>query len=246
LVQLPTSLLAAVDSSVGGKTGINHATGKNLIGAFLQPKLVLIDPDLLRTLPKREFRSGASEVVKHAIIQRSTPGGERNDLKTFITRNEEQVRRLQGPALTYLVWRNIGLKAAVVAADEREAGIRGFLNFGHTLGHAIEASDYQLRHGEAIALGMRAAAYLGVACGACGTNDRQAINCLVDQFDLPRRAVFDEATVLSLLKSDKKRSGKTLRFVLPLEGGGVEFRDDIPDSLITEAMAMVHARANRP
>jgi len=239
LLQVPTSLLAAVDSSVGGKTGINHAAGKNLIGAFLQPRLVLVDPDLLGTLPEREFRSGAAEVVKHAVIQRSTPGGERNDLKSFITRNEANLRRLQGPALSYLVWRNIALKASVVAADEREMGIRAFLNFGHTLGHAIEASDYHLRHGEAIALGMRAAAYIGVACGTCGDEDREDIGRLLDQFGLPESTQFDEARVHSLLMSDKKRVGKNPRFVLPTAGGGVVIRDDVPADVVSAALATV-------
>ena len=243
LVQVPTSLLAAVDSSVGGKTGINHAAGKNLIGAFLQPRFVLVDPDLLGTLPQREFRSGAAEVVKHAIIQRSTPGGDRNDLKSFIVRNETNLRRLQGPALSYLIWRNIALKAAVVAADEREMGIRAFLNYGHTLGHGIEASDYQLRHGEAIALGMRAAAYLGEACGTCNSEDKAEIGRLVDQFGLPRSTELDVKRVLSLLTSDKKRVGKKLRFVLPTTGGGVVIRDDVPANLISEALATVSACA---
>ena len=162
LVQVPTSLLAAVDSSVGGKTGINHAAGKNLIGAFLQPPLVIVDTALLRTMPARELRSGWAEVVKHAVIQRSTPGGERGDLAEVLARNAARLSQLEEPATSYVVWRNIALKAAVVAADERETGIRAFLNFGHTLGHAIEAADYQLLHGEAVALGMRAASELGV------------------------------------------------------------------------------------
>jgi shikimate kinase/3-dehydroquinate synthase len=240
LVQVPTTLLAAVDSSVGGKTGINHPAGKNLIGAFLQPRVVLVDPNLLGTLPQRELH-GAAEVVKHAVIQRSTPGGERSDLKSFITRNGANLRRLQGPALSYLIWRNIALKAAVVAADEREMGIRAFLNFGHTLGHAIEASDYHLRHGEAIALGMRAAAHIGVACGTCDDKENKDIGGLIDQFGLPKSTELDEPRVLSLLSSDKKRVGKNPRFVLPIAGGGVVMRDDISPALIAEALATVSA-----
>ena len=185
LVQVPTSLLAAVDSSVGGKTGINHAAGKNLIGAFFQPPLVLVDTALLRTMPARELRSGWAEIVKHAVIQRSTPGGERGDLPTVLERNAARLLALEEPALSYVVWRNIALKAAVVAADERETGIRAFLNFGHTLGHAIEAADYQLLHGEAVALGMRAAAELGVRCGTCEAADAERIGRLIDLFDLP-------------------------------------------------------------
>ena len=161
LVQVPTTLLSAVDSSVGGKTGINHPAGKNLIGAFLQPPLVIVDPDLLRTAPPRELRSGWGEVIKHAFIQRSTPGGERNDLLTFLERNAVNLLALAEPAISYAIWRNVSLKAAVVQEDEREAGIRAYLNFGHTLGHAIEAADYHLLHGEAIAVGMGAAAALG-------------------------------------------------------------------------------------
>ncbi len=199
LVQVPTSLLAAVDSSVGGKTGINHAAGKNLIGAFLQPPLVIVDTALLRTMPARERRSGWAEVVKHAVIQRSTPGGERGDLAEVLARNAARLSQLEEPATSYVVWRNIALKAAVVAADERETGIRAFLNFGHTLGHAIEAADYQLLHGEAVALGMRAASELGVLCGTCGRSEAERIGRLIDQFDLPSSAPLDEARVIARL-----------------------------------------------
>jgi len=124
LVQIPTSLLAMVDSSVGGKTGINQAAGKNLIGAFYQPPIVLIDPEFLKTLPIRELRSGWSEIVKHAFIQPSTPGGERADLLRFLERNVQALNRLDEPAITYAIRRNVALKAAVVEADERETGIR--------------------------------------------------------------------------------------------------------------------------
>jgi shikimate kinase / 3-dehydroquinate synthase len=239
LMQVPTSLLAAVDSSVGGKTGINHAAGKNLIGVFMQPPLVLVDTCLLCTLPPREVRSGWAEVVKHAVIQRSTPSGERNDLRTFIARNQANLRQLAGPAMTYLVWRNIALKAAVVMADEREAGVRSYLNLGHTLGHAIEASDYRLRHGEAVALGMRAAAYLGVARGTCGKADEAETNRLLDQVGLPKSAELDESLVLSRLKSDKKRIGRQQRFVLPLAGGGVTIDNGVSGDLISEALSTV-------
>lgn len=241
LVQIPTSLLAAVDSSVGGKTGINHAAGKNLIGAFLQPRLVLVDTTFLRTMPSRELRSGWAEVVKHAIIQKSTPGGERGDLEAFLERNVERLRRLEDPALAYLIWRNIGLKAAVVAADEREAGIRAFLNFGHTLGHAIEAADYGLLHGEAIALGMRAAAMIGVDAETCRPTEADRINRLLDLFGLPDSTALDEQLVFRKLGRDKKRAAGRQRFVLPLEGGGVVIDDDIPDLVVSRALASVRA-----
>jgi shikimate kinase/3-dehydroquinate synthase len=243
LVQVPTSLLAAVDSSVGGKTGVNHATGKNLIGAFLQPPLVLVDPSLLRTLPERELRSGFAEIVKHAIIQRSTPGGERGDLATFLRRNVRRLLALEEPATAYLIWRNIALKSAVVQADERERGIRAFLNFGHTLGHAIEASNYRHLHGEAVALGMRAAAALGVMAGSCGAMEAEKIERLIDLFDLPGTAPLDEARVFGLLGSDKKRIGGRQRFILPVDGGGVEIRENVPETAVRRALEHVTARA---
>lgn len=239
-VQVPTTLLAMVDSSVGGKTGINHRAGKNLIGAFLQPALVIADTRLLQTVPCRERRSGWAEVVKHAVIQRSTPGGERADLGAVLTRNAARLSRFDEPATSYVVWRNIALKAAVVTADEREAGIRAFLNFGHTLGHAIEAADYQLLHGEAIALGMKAASELGVLCGTCGRDEAENIGRLIDQFALPTSAALHESRVLARLGSDKKRIAGRQRFVLPLDGGGVTMRDDVPDEAVRKALAAVN------
>jgi shikimate kinase / 3-dehydroquinate synthase len=240
LVQVPTSLLAAVDSSVGGKTGLNHAAGKNLIGAFLQPGLVIVDTELLRTMPCRERRSGWAEVVKHAVIQRSTPDGERADLAEVLARTAARLSRLEEPATSYVVWRNIALKAAVVATDERETGIRAFLNFGHTLGHAIEAADYQLLHGEAVALGMRAASELGVLCGTCARQEAENIGRLIDQFDLPASAALQESRVVALLSSDKKRMAGRQRFVLPVDGGGVVIRDDVADVAVRSALATVN------
>jgi shikimate kinase/3-dehydroquinate synthase len=241
LVQVPTSLLAAVDSSIGGKTGINHAAGKNLIGAFLQPPLVVVDSALLRTMPARERRSGWAEVVKHAVIQRSTPGGERGDLAGVMARNATRLSQLEDPVTSYVVWRNIAMKAAVVSADEREAGIRAYLNFGHTLGHAIEAADYRLLHGEAVALGMRAASELGVLCGTCGRQEADRIGRLIDRFDLPMSAPLEEARVIARLRSDKKRVAGRQRYVLPVDGGGAIIRDDVTDDAVRNALATVNA-----
>ncbi|MFT4037957.1 MAG: 3-dehydroquinate synthase [Thermomicrobiales bacterium] len=243
LVQMPTTLLSAVDSSVGGKTGINHATGKNLIGAFLQPQLVIIDPDLLRTAPPRELRSGWGEVIKHAFIQRSTPGGERNDLLAFLDRNAANLAALLDPATTYAIWRNVALKAAVVEEDEREAGIRAYLNFGHTLGHAIEAADYQLLHGEAVGVGMRAAIALGEALGTCGPAVGAQLERLLEGAGLPVEAQADEARVLAKLPADKKRVAGKQRYVLPLDGGGVALRDDVPDDAVLAALRRVNRAA---
>lgn len=240
LVQVPTTLLSVVDSSVGGKTGINHLAGKNLIGAFLQPPLVIIDPDLVRTAPPRELRAGWGEVIKHAFIQRSTPGGERNDLLTFLERNAANLLALAEPAISYAIWRNVSLKAAVVQEDEREAGIRAYLNFGHTLGHAIEAADYQLLHGEAIAVGMCAAAALGAGVGTCGPEVGERVRALLRIAELPEETTVDEERVLQLLLSDKKRVAGKQRYILPLEGGGVVMRDDVPEEAVLAALRSVN------
>ena len=243
-VQVPTTLLAMVDSSVGGKTGINHPTGKNLIGAFSQPPLVIIDPLLLRTLAPREVAGGWAEIVKHAVIQPSVPGGERRDLVTFLRRNAGHLGALREPALSYLIRRNVELKAAVVEADEREAGIRAYLNFGHTIGHAIEAAGYTLIHGEAVAVGMRAAARLGLVMGTCGRSDVFLIDSLLDQFNLPRQAGVDPEQVLGLLGNDKKRTAGTQRWVLPLGGGGVTIRDDVPARVVRDVVTEVTGRGD--
>lgn len=241
LVQVPTSLLAMVDSSVGGKTGINHGAGKNLIGSFYQAPLVVIDPSLLSTLPMRELTSGWAEIVKHAVIQRSTPGGERADLLTFLERNVAHLRRLEEPALSYLIRRNVALKAAVVAADEREAGVRAQLNFGHTLGHGIEAAGYALLHGEAIAIGMRAAARIGQRLATCGAEEVARVETLLDRFGLPREATIDADRVLRLMGNDKKRVAGKQRWLLPVVHGGVEIRDDVPMSDVEWALDSVSA-----
>ncbi len=239
LVQIPTSLLAMVDSSVGGKTAINHAAGKNLIGAFYQPPLVLVDPALLDTLPQREFTSGWAEIIKHAVIQRGTPGGERNDLWTFLDRNAAALLARREPALSTLIARNVALKAAVVEADEREADLRQILNFGHTLGHGIEAAGYRYLHGEAIALGMRAAARIGLAVDTCDQALVDRLDATLDRFGLPSRSEADPAEVLRLMRGDKKRTAGVQRWVLPVTGGGVEIRTDVPEDVVRAALADV-------
>ncbi len=239
LAQVPTTLQAMVDASVGGKTGINHAAGKNLIGTFYQPSLVVVDPALLRTVPPRELRSGWAEVVKHAVIQRSTPDGERADLLPFLERNAPRLRSLAEPATSYLIRRNVALKAAVVEADEKESGIRAFLNFGHTLGHGIEAADYSLLHGEAVAIGMRAAGRIGQAIGTCSHEWVERIDAALDDFGLPRGVAADRDRVLALIGSDKKRAGGRQRWVLPVEGGGVTVRDDVAESTVVAALGVV-------
>lgn len=239
LVQIPTSLLAMVDSSVGGKTGINHAAGKNLIGSFYQPPLVLIDPKALQTLPARELRQGWAEVIKHAVIQPSTPGGERADLLTLLERNAPSLQKLAEPAISYLIRRNVALKSQIVEADERESGIRAYLNFGHTLGHAIEASDYSLLHGEAVALGLRAAAHISARVNDVDEQSVSRLNTLLDAFGLPRGTNIDPVRALTLLQSDKKRVGGTQRWVLMQPGGGVGITTDVPADVVRAALDSV-------
>jgi len=242
LIQMPTSILAMVDSSVGGKTGINHPTGKNLIGAFYQPPLVVIDPNLLSTMSRRELASGWGEIVKHAVIQPSTPNGKRGDLLAFLERNAERLLRLDPAAITYAIRRNVALKAAVVEADEREAGMRAFLNFGHTLGHAIEAAGYQHLHGEAIAIGMRAAAAIGTVMGTCDAATGERLAALSENFGLPIHTGADPDRVMVLIQSDKKKFAGTLRWVLPLRDGGVTLRADVPLEVVRTALDSVTVR----
>jgi 3-dehydroquinate synthase len=239
LIQVPTSLLAMVDSSVGGKTGINHRAGKNLIGAFYQPPAVIIDAEFLKTLPPRELTSGWAEVIKHGVIQRSTPGGQLNDLLTTLERTRDHLVNLEEPAISYVIRRNVALKAAVVEADERETGVRAYLNFGHTLGHAIEAAGYRYLHGEAIAVGMRAASRIAVEVGEFSEAGATRLDALISAYGLPATAEVDREKVLALTGSDKKRSAGTLRWVLPTNGGGVRIRDDISRETVQRALDRV-------
>jgi shikimate kinase / 3-dehydroquinate synthase len=236
LVQVPTSLLAMVDSSVGGKTGINHRAGKNLIGAFYQPPLVIIDPMLLTTLPGREFRQGWAEIIKHSAIQPSTPEGQRADLDSFLARNRERLVALEEPALSYLIRRNVELKADVVEADEREAGLRALLNFGHTFGHAIEAADYRFLHGEAVAIGMTGAARLSALVGLASDEMAERLRSRIKAFGLPTESPHLPVRVISLMASDKKRAQGRQKWILMCEEGGVTIRDDIASELVLEAL----------
>jgi 3-dehydroquinate synthase len=214
-VQVPTSLLAQVDSSVGGKTGIDHAMGKNLIGAFHQPSLVVIDPEVLRTLPPAEFRNGLAEVVKIAAAL---------DARFFRTleRCAHALTRTDTPLLTRIIRTAVGLKAGVVQRDEREAGLRKALNLGHTIGHAVEsASGYRLRHGEAVAIGLILEGRLAVTCGVLSVNDHLRLLRLLEAFGLPTRLprFVDRKEVLAGLAADKKNRSAVPLFVLPKKIG---------------------------
>ncbi len=239
IVQIPTSLLAMVDSSVGGKTGINHATGKNLIGAFYQPPLVLIDPALLLTLPTRELTQSWAEMVKHAIIQPSTPDPLVDDLLRTTERNRLAAQQVYGLAMTHLIRRNIALKASVVEADEREASLRAILNYGHTIGHAIEASEYRYLHGEAVGVGIHAANRIAVLEGLIDAATEARLNDFVSSFGLPGQATFDPPTVRDKMKADKKNTANTQTWVLPVTSGGVVLHRGVRDEVVDAALDSV-------
>jgi 3-dehydroquinate synthase len=229
-IQFPTTLLAMVDASVGGKTGIDHACGKNLIGMFHQPRAVLIDPEMLITLPERELVGGLAECIKHDIIR---------DAGHFAMLGEIVPLCLQRniPALAALIAHNVQIKARVVEADPMEKGERAHLNFGHTFGHAIESvSHFSYSHGEAVGLGMVAAARAAVMLGMLGQADADAIIVAITQAHLPAGALrCDPSQCAAATAFDKKVAGKKVRFVLPDHIGHVVIRDDVPQDVVLRA-----------
>ncbi len=246
LVQIPTTLLAMVDSSVGGKTAVDLAAGKNLVGAFYQPHLVLVDPACLATLPERERRSGWGEIVKHAFVEGSVPGVRAPTLLTTLRERAAPLVAGDPLALTSVIARNVALKLAVVRGDEREeTGLRAILNTGHTAGHAIEAAALAnasagggtpLLHGEAVALGLRAEAALAAMLDACTADLPAAYGALLDAFGLPRRAAdlglsLDIERVLPYIARDKKTVGGTTTWLLPAgspDDARIAPRRDVP------------------
>lgn len=208
-VQLPTTLLSQVDSSVGGKTGINHPRGKNLIGAFYQPKGVLIDVATLDTLPQREFLCGLGEIVKYGAVLDGA-------FFSFLEENAERLLARDKDALIHAVSRSCAIKAQVVTEDEREGGVRAVLNYGHTLGHAVETLTGYTRylHGEAVAIGMVQAAKISQHLGYCSQADRDRIEGLVAKLGLPMQLPpFPAAEYLEALSHDKKVRDKGLLFI---------------------------------
>ena len=233
LIQVPTTLLAQVDSSVGGKTAINHARGKNMVGAFHQPLAVIADVATLDSLPDRELRAGIAEVIKHACIL---------DLQFvgWLEANMAKLLARDRAALGHAVRRSCELKVQVVAADERESGLRAILNFGHTFGHAIEAGvGYgEWLHGEAVATGMVMAAELSVRIGSLRREDADRVRALLVAAGLPVRGpALPAERYLELMQTDKKAAGGRVRYVL-LEGlGRARLRGDLDPALIRESIA---------
>ena len=214
-IQVPTTLLAQVDSSVGGKTGVNHKKGKNLIGAFYQPKFVYIDVDTLKTLEKREMKAGLAEVIKYGVIRDPKLFKYLEDNIDILTQNLKL--KTQNAALLHIVKRSCAIKASVVEADEREGGLRAILNFGHTFGHAVEAvTKYkEYKHGEAVAIGMVFAANLSRKEGLCGNKVVDRIYSLITNAGLPTEPPdFPRNSYLKAMEVDKKVIGGELRFAL--------------------------------
>lgn len=225
-VQVPTTLLAQVDSSVGGKTGVNHPLGKNMIGTFYQPQLVWTDVNTLKTLPRREFLAGIAEIIKYGVIRDK-------DLFRYLEDNQSRILNLDSETLVSVIKRSCEIKADVVSRDEREGGLRAILNFGHTFGHAIETATGYTRylHGEAVAIGMHLAARLSSTLGLLDAGEAQRITSLIRSFGLPTgiSPEIGKDRILSSMELDKKAVKGDLRFVLPETIGSVRVQG-IPDS----------------
>ncbi len=231
-VQVPTTLLADVDSSVGGKVAVNHPVGKNMIGAFYQPLMVIIDPETLKTLPWAEFRSGLAEVVKYGVILDSR-------FFRFLETRHQQVLALEAEDISCGIRRCCELKADVVEKDEKDTGLRAILNYGHTIAHALEAlrSFRGLRHGEAVAIGMVGASYIAEEMGMISSRVTGRQEKLLEAFGLPTRlGGHDAGAIVKLLYRDKKTVAGRLRFILPRGIGRVVISDEVTEKVILRAL----------
>ncbi|NJL82032.1 MAG: 3-dehydroquinate synthase [Chloroflexaceae bacterium] len=239
-VQVPTTLLAMVDASIGGKTGVNHPQGKNLIGAFYQPCLVLIDPLTLKTLPPREFRAGMAEVIKYGVIC---------DRPLFDALEQapslDSLEKLSPQLLETILQHSCQAKATIVSQDEKEAGLRAILNYGHTLGHAIESLTHysQFLHGEAVAMGMVAAGEIARRLDLWTAADAQRQTQLIHKAQLPSQIPSHLKTnaILTALKTDKKVKDGTVRFVLPTANGQAIVEDGVTPEVLRTVLAEIGA-----
>jgi len=223
-IQVPTTLLAQVDSSVGGKTGVNHPLGKNMIGTFWQPRLVWVDTATLETLPRREFLSGLGEVIKYGVIWDK-------DFFSYLETNRDKLLKLDITALTHIIRRSCEIKAEVVSKDERESGLRAILNYGHTIGHAIETLTGYKRylHGESVAIGMHMEAKLSQKAGLISDKEVLRIKALIDSCELPTE-IPHEIKINDLMEKmqiDKKTVAGQMHFVLPEKVGSVKIHGGI-------------------
>ncbi len=232
-IQVPTTLLAQIDSAIGGKTAIDLKYGKNLVGAFYQPRLVYADTKVLKTLTRRQIQNGLAEAVKYGVIDDAS-------LFALIERQRKSLLAADSKVLATIVHRCARIKARVVGADEKETkGLRTILNFGHTVGHAIEAAGRfgQYQHGEAVALGMRAAADISMAMGMLSEKDGRRINALLSDLGLPEKIQRVQVRdIMSLMRHDKKFTAGKNRFVLASKIGRVKVVENIPLDLISAAV----------
>ncbi|MFN7981520.1 MAG: 3-dehydroquinate synthase [Vicinamibacterales bacterium] len=232
LVHVPTTLLAQVDSSIGGKVGVNHPLGKNLLGAFYQPHAVIVDPQVLGTLPRREFRAGLYEVIKYGMTSSPT-------LFERVARDKKAIFARVPEVMTAIISEACKIKADVVTADEKESGLRRILNFGHTAGHALESvTKYRrFRHGEAVGYGMLVAAELAVARGVLAESDRQALASLIASLGpLPPIGDISIAQMLEAMTHDKKMVAGKLHYVLPTAIGAWTIVDDLTEKELKKAL----------
>lgn len=244
LVQVPTTLLAMVDASIGGKTGVNFALpsgklGKNLIGAFHQPKAVLADPETLRTLDQRELRCGLAECIKHGMIADT-------DLLLAMGPRIDRILQLDTNTLTNLIEQSARVKVSIVEEDDREAGRRALLNLGHTFAHVLEPiKELDLKHGEAVAIGLCAAAHAAVLTHRLDIDDAHLVEALVEEAGLPTRTKEPVrlASLLGAMEYDKKVAQGKLRLVLPRGIGNAEIVSDVPAEVIAAAWTYVGAAA---
>lgn len=231
-IQLPTTLLAAVDSSVGGKTGADLAEGKNLIGAFHQPQMVALDMQTLTTLPEAEYRNGLAEVVKYGVIMDK-------DFFDLLAANTEKLNSFDPDFYAKIIIRSCECKAEVVAGDEREQGRRAILNYGHTVGHAVEKlSNFTLPHGKAVAIGMAAAARLAVMMDLCDKTVETIQNQLLAELQLPVRLPENSNidSIVQAMKSDKKNTAGGITMVLPVSIGEVKIVKNVNEDLLKSAL----------
>jgi len=231
-VQIPTTLLAQVDSSVGGKTGVDLPEGKNLLGTFAQPKRVYADIGVLATLPLKELRNGIAEVVKYGVIRSL-------ELFELLEKQGQDIVNLEPEIVSHVVAQSCAIKADIVAKDELEGGLRRILNFGHTIGHAIEAAaNYKIAHGEAVSMGMVAAAMLSAKKGIASVDIAERIRRVLEQLGLPVKIPdsFSPQHLVKLTKHDKKSVGGKVHFVLCDAIGSTVIRDDVSDRELTEVI----------
>ena len=231
LIHIPTTLLAQVDSSIGGKVAVDHGKLKNKIGVFYQPRLVITDIDALKTLPPEELANGLAEVIKSAAIRSK-------ELFIFLGGNISRVKTLDDLVLEEIVYQTAGIKAEIVAQDEKELGLRGILNYGHTIGHAIESvSDFGIRHGSAVAIGMVAAAQISNRMGMLAENDASRLTDIIAEAGLPTEMPeLNVEEIIPAMRHDKKVLNEKIRFVLLKSIGNAVITDKVSLSLVEKVL----------